>query len=360
MEGYSVVGRTHLPHCRVVSLYVEQTPKNDIGVPFAARYGIPVVSTPTEALTLGTGKLAVDGVLIIGEHGEYPHNAKGQHLYPRRRLIEEALGVFRASGRSVPVYTDKHLSYSWEFARSLHAQAKTLGAPLMAGSSVPVAWRRPALAFKPGVPLEDALSLGFSGLEVYGFHTLELLQAFVEKRQGGETGIASVRCLEKDAAWDAAAKGLWSADLLRATLRTLPKPEARAAGATTTLADLRRADPDATVFLVEYRDGFKGAAYLSRGLAEEFAFAAKVRGRSEPVATWCELNKPQRDHFSFLCNHIEVMFRTGRPSYPVERTLLVTGALAALVDSHAEGGVRVPTPHLAEVGYTPAPEFFTA
>ena len=95
---------------------------------------------------------------------------------------------------------------------------------------------------------------------------------------------------------------------------------------------------------------------MSRGLAAEFGFAATVRGRSEPVGTWCELNKPQRDHFSFLCNHVEVMFRTGRPSYPVERTLLVTGALAALIDSRAAGGRRLETPHLAALGYTPAPE----
>jgi hypothetical protein len=75
------------------------------------------------------------------------------------------------------------------------------------------------------------------------------------------------------------------------------------------------------------------------------------------VSCWCELNKPQRDHFSFLCNHIEVMFRTGRPSYPVERTYLVTGMLAALMDSHAQGGRRLATPHLREIGYTPVPEW---
>jgi hypothetical protein len=34
----------------------------------------------------------------------------------------------------------------------------------------------------------------------------------------------------------------------------------------------------------------------------------------------------------------------------------VTGALAALVDSHAAGGRPIATPHLAALGYTPAPE----
>jgi hypothetical protein len=378
LEGYSVVGRTHRPHCEVVSISVEQVPETDIGRPLAARYRVPFFNGDVAAaLTLGTGRLAADGVLLIGEHGDYPFNARGQHLYPRRRLFEEVVEVFRRSGRSVPVYCDKHLSYDWPSALWMYEQSRALRFAMMAGSSVPVAWRRPPLAFKPGVPLDAALAVGFSGVEVYGFHTLELLQAFAEKRRGGETGIRSVRCLSGDAVTDAAAQGLWRPELLFAALKTLPAPasasmaKAREAllrtppgavsnpepGATQFLKDvLRRADPEAVVFLVEYRDGFRGAAYVSRGLSDEFAFAASVRGRSEPVATWCELNKPQRDHFSFLCNHIEVMFRTGRPSYPVERTLLVTGALAALMQSHAERGALIATPHLADLGYTPAPD----
>lgn len=360
IEGYSVVGRTHPPHCKVVSLHLDQSPETDLGRPLAARYGIPVFGSPTDALTLGKGKghLEVDGVLLIGEHGEYPFNTKEQHLYPRRRLFKEVLDVFRASGRSAPIYTDKHLSYDWSFARGMYDEAKSLGVAMMAGSSVPVAWRRPALALRPGAPIEQALALGFSGTEVYGFHALELLQAFTEKRKGGESGVVAARCLEGQAAWEAAARGLWSTRLLRDALRTIPGG-AQAEAQLATDADLRRADPNAVVLLMEYRDGLHAAAYLSRGLANEFAIALKVQGVAEPVATWCELNKPQRDHFSFLCNHIEVMFRTGKASYPVERTLLVTGALAALMDSRAQGGIPIPTPHLAELAYAPVPDFGT-
>ena len=355
IEGYAVIGRTHLPHATVVSLAIEQFPETDIGRGLAARYGIPLFDTPAAALTLGGdgAALAVDGVLLVGEHGDYPFNAKEQRLYPRRRLFEEIVKVFRRSGRSVPVYNDKHFSYDWPSAAWMYGQSRALGFALMAGSSVPVAWRKPPLAFQPGIALDGALSLGFSGLEVYGFHTLELLQAFVERRRGGEVGIRAVQCLEGPAVWEAARQGRWRVDLLRAALRSVPRAHS---GTGDVPGDLERADPEAVVFLVEYSDGFKAAAYLSRGLSAEFGFAAAVGGRAEPVATWCVLNKPQRDHFSFLCNHIEVMFRTGRPSYPVERTLLVTGALAALMDSHAAGGRRLETPHLASVGYTPAPE----
>ena len=132
-------------------------------------------------------------------------------------------------------------------------------------------------------------------------------------------------------------QGLWRVDLLPAALRHVPGAE----GLPRDVAACRRADPEAVVFLVEYATASARRPTVARRLVAEFAFAARSRGRREPVGTWCELNKPQRDHFSFLCNHIEVMFRTGRPSYPVERTYLVTGVLAALMDSRAEGGRRV-------------------
>jgi hypothetical protein len=353
IEGYAIVGRTHLPHASVVSLAIEQFPATDIGRGLAARYAIPIFETPAEALALGNadGMLAVDGVIVIAEHGDYPFNAKGQQIYPRRRLFEEIVRVFRRSKRSVPVYCDKHFSYDWSSAAWMYTQSRRLSFPMMAGSSVPVAWRRPPLAFRPGIALEGALALGFGGLEVYGFHTLELLQAFVERRRGGEVGIRAVQCLEGSSAWEAARQGRWRVDLLRAALNRVPRTQPGDVP-----RELGKADPDAVVFLIEYSDGFAAAAYLSRGLAAEFGFAAAVRGLSDPLSTWCVLNKPQRDHFSFLCNHIEVMFRTGQPSYPVERTLLVTGALAALVDSRAAGGRRLETPHLAGLGYQPAAE----
>lgn len=349
IEGYAIAERVHQPHCEVVSLRIEQFPETDIGRGMAARYGLRLASSVADALTLGTGELAVDGVLIIAEHGDYPFNAREQHLYPRRRLFAEAVAVFRGSGRGVPVYLDKHFSYDWLSSKWMYEQSQDLGFPMMAGSSVPVAWRHPALAFRPGIALDSALALGFSGVEVYGFHALELLQAFVEKRRGGETGVAAVQCLEGPACWDAARDGRWPVRLLESALAKVPGGHRG--------PPAREHDPGAVAFVVDYADGFRGTAFLARRLASEFGFAAAVAGRAEPVACWCELNKPQRDHFSFLCNHIEVMFRGGRSSYPVERTYLVTGALDALMASRAEGGRQIPTPHLRTIGYQPAPDF---
>ncbi len=113
------------------------------------------------------------------------------------------------------------------------------------------------------------------------------------------------------------------------------------------------------MFRIEYADGFEAAVCLTGGLVSEYCFAAEITGREQLVATYCLLPKPQRDHFSFLCNHIEFMFRSGEPSYPVERTLLTTGVLDALHDSRHAGGKRVQTSHLRDLRYTPAEDFPT-
>src|SRR5262249_16094220 len=158
-------------------------PDTDIGRGLAARYKIPLFKTPGETLTQGGKDLAVDGVLLVGEHGDYPTNEKGQKLYPRRRLFEEIVKVFRATGKRVPVYNDKHFSYAGENAQWMYEQSRELKFAMMAGSSVPVAWRRPPLELLRGAKLESVLAAGNGPVEGYGFHILECLQAFAERRQ---------------------------------------------------------------------------------------------------------------------------------------------------------------------------------
>ncbi|HAA77942.1 TPA: hypothetical protein DCE37_22820, partial [Candidatus Latescibacteria bacterium] len=97
---------------KVVSLYVDQRPEGDQSLDRAREFGFEIYPTIAEALRCGGDALDVDGVLIIGEHGEYPSNEKGQKLYPRYEFFKECVDVFEADGRSVPVYNDKHLSYS--------------------------------------------------------------------------------------------------------------------------------------------------------------------------------------------------------------------------------------------------------
>ena len=156
---------------------------------FAAHAGAKIVPTIHDALTLGTGKLAVDGVVLIGEHGVYPRNEKGQHMYPRRRFFEETVRTFEAVGSAVPVFNDKGLGYAWNDAKWMYDQSRSLKFPLMAGSSLPTTWRRPDLEVPIGVKFDECLAIGFGDVEAYGFHALETLQCMAERRQSGETGV---------------------------------------------------------------------------------------------------------------------------------------------------------------------------
>lgn len=351
LEGCRTLDVDYHPRVEIASLYLDQVPANDMGHAMAERHGVPIFRTIEAALTLGGGTLAVDGVLLIGEHGQYPHNEIGQHLYPRRRFFEEAAAVIRHAGRPVPVFNDKHLACAWADAKWMYDTARDLQVPFMAGSSIPLAWRKPDLRLPLGVELEEGIAVGYGGTEAYGFHALEGLQCMAERRAGGETGVRSVRAVQGEAVWEAAERGWWSWPVLRAALACSENPAL--AGASP--EELRREQtrpPEA--FLVEYRDGFRGTVLMLHGLAGEFLFAGRLRGQSEPVGTlfWLQDGKPY-GHFALLCQAVEQMFLTGRPTYPVERTLLATGILDRAMHSLARGGETLETPEL-DITYAPS------
>ena len=154
------------------SLYVDQVPDNDLSREVGRECGVRVTRSVADALTEGD-KLAVEGVLLIGEHGNYPLNEKGQILYPRFEWMEEIAAVFKKVGKSVPVFNDKHLSYTFEKGRKMLVRGTELRFPIMAGSSLPVVWRRPELELKLEAPIEDALAATYGPIEIYGFHALE-------------------------------------------------------------------------------------------------------------------------------------------------------------------------------------------
>ena len=262
-------GRLKPPRVEVVSIYTDQVPENDISREWAARSGVPIFDTIWEALTLGGESLAVDGVIIIGEHGDYPLNARGQKEYPRRRLFEAVLEVMRASNRFVPIFNDKHLAYAWADAKWMYDATREHGIPFGAGSSVsvcPVAWRFPAYEVPLGAQVQEAFTVGHGGLESYGFHTLEVLQCMVERRQGGETGVAAVQALSGAAVWEAAAAGRWDRALLDAALTTLDKPLA---------GEVEHLAVDPVIYLIEYRDGLKAATAMLKDITSNWIFAAR-------------------------------------------------------------------------------------
>lgn len=351
LEGFDHKGGG-FPDLELVSMYVDQFPDNDMSRALAKKHGFRLCQTIDEALTLGGNKLVVDGVLLIGEHGKYPFNEKGQHLYPRRRFFEGTIAAFDRCKQVVPVFNDKHLSATWEDAHWMYEQARRRMIPFLAGSSLPLTWRKPPLTLPRGCEIEAAVALGYGPFESYGFHALETLQCMVERRKGFETGVRAVQCLTGEAIWQAMDRGEWSQELLEAGIALIPSKGK---------GDYRKAvagNGQGGVFLIDYRDGLRAAVamlngYVYEGFSGAFAFACKLRGQAKPLATHFYLeNRRPFGHFAYLVKAIESMIHTGHPSYPVERTLLTTGILDAVMTSRFEKNKRIETPHL-DIRYTP-------
>ncbi|WP_158859386.1 hypothetical protein [Lunatibacter salilacus] len=346
LEGFNQDQNPPYPQSKIVSMFTEQVPENDMSRKMAAKYNVPIFRTVSEALTLGGDSLEVDGVLLIGEHGDYPMNDKEQKLYPRFEMFLKITDVFRETGKSVPVFNDKHLSWSWRQAKRMVSISRELNFPMIAGSSVPVAWRIPAIDTPFGIRQTHAVAISYSGLDIYGFHVLESLQAVVERRKGGETGVRSVQCFENDACWDFMANNAWVSRLFEAAIsNSLTKKQ----------GDIKSLVPTPTVFVIEYSDGLLAAAFLMTGLVEDFTVAVDVVDQDQPYATLMRLQpgKPHH-HFGCLVKNIEQLFETGIPPYPVERSLLTSGILDFALESRFKGYKKLRTPELAAVSYEPS------
>ena len=152
--GYTWGGQWQAPRFDVASVYIEQEQKqNDLAQQRIEKYKLKRVPSIAEALTLGTSKLAVDGVVVIAEHGDYPSNEKGQRRYPRYDWFKQIVKVFEQTGQSCPVFNDKHLSTVWSECVEMVEDSKRLKFPFLAGSSLPVTWRFPAIDMPVDTPL---------------------------------------------------------------------------------------------------------------------------------------------------------------------------------------------------------------
>jgi hypothetical protein len=349
LEGYWINDKFYAPPVQIVSLYQDQIHPADVGRKLAMAYDVSPRKSIADALTLGTGKLAVDGVIIVAEHGDYPWNDKQQQLYPRFEFFSAVVDQFRKSGRAVPVYTDKHLSYDWTKAKRMYDWSRELGFPMMAGSSVPVTFRRPELDIPRGSDIESALAVGSGWVTDGGiFHNLEVLQCFAERRRGGETGVRAVQHYEGDAVWHAAEQGVWSTELMMAALSRAETPGKGRP------QDVR----NPVLCIAEYNDGFRGGALMLPGLVNEFLFAMRLKGEKEPRSTLLYDPPENSNNFSMLVHGINQMLTTGTRPYPVERTLLTTGALAFLMESAYRGHVRVETPMLRIAYQAPEQSYY--
>jgi hypothetical protein len=355
LVGYPRQGKWHHPPLDVVSAYVDQQPKNDLSRKRAAEFGFKIYPTIAETLRCGGSRLAVDAVLIIGEHGNYPVNKLGQRLYPRYQFFKQVAEVFKKDGKSVPVFNDKHLSWNWDWARQMVQTAKTLRIPFLAGSSVPVTWRLPAIDMPYGAVVEEIVCVAMGGLDSYDFHALEAIQCMAERRAGGETGVSALQALRGSAVWKGLKAGTWQkggfdSSLFEACLcrsQTLAHPPTHS-HRHPTAQQIQEWVKDPVAYRFEYADGLKATMLLMNGLVGDFTLAARLNGKSEPLSTLFYLPpNPNVTYSAALMSKVEELFLTRKPPYPIERTLLTTGLVAAGMASLASGQKRLKTPHLA-------------
>ena len=343
LEGYKQDDKPPYPRNKIVSMFTEQVPKADMSRERAKKYGVPLYRTVVDALTLGGDKLAVDGVILIGEHGDYPFNDKEQRLYPRFEMFLKITDVFRTSGRAVPVFNDKHLSFNWRQAKRMVEISREMKFPMLAGSSVPVAMRIPSIDAPFGVKQNKAVAISYSGLDIYGFHLLESLQCLTVRRRGGETGVKAVQCFEGDECWRYMSQNPWVERLFNEALK---RSNTRKPG------DPKALVKNPSVFVIDYADGLQAAAFLMTGMVEDFTIAIDLEGKSDPFSVLMNLqNGRPHHHFGCLTKKIEEMFETGKAPYPVERSLLTSGMLDFALESRFQGHKRLETPELAKVRY---------
>lgn len=357
LHGYAWHGGWHTPEVDLVSLYIDQFPEGDLARATAKRFDVPIYPSIAEALTMGGSDLAVDGVVLIGEHGRYPRNEMGQTLYPRYKFFKEVVNVFESSGKSVPVFNDKHLSTDWGECVEMVEDAKRLGFAFLSGSSLPVTWRMPAIDLPYDTPLAESVCVGYGGVDSYDFHGLETAQCMSDRRRGGEVGIRSVEALRGERMWERLATLDSTTKLVLAALSRSHSLPVEGGYLTDPISIdwARRNFAEGFAYFIEHRDGFR-TTLVMLPVIQDFNYAGLNGETGEVLSCQMYLPMPGRaastaEFFNPLVHHIETMVLEGKAPYPAERTLLTSGMTLAAVQSLHRDGAKVETPEM-EVRYT--------
>lgn len=347
IDGYWWKGKYMSSRVEVVSIYLDQHDASALGRKVAKAKGIPTFKAVSEALTLGGNELAVDGVVIVAEHGDYPKDLKGRWLLPRWRIFQQVVRVFEQSNKAVPVFNDKHLSYDWDEAKWMFDKSRELKFPLTGGSSIPVYYRKPEIELDIDTPIKHSIVLGGASDEGGIFHCIDVLQAFVERRKGGETGVKSVQSIRGAETWKWVAQNSWVEELLDAVAKDFELQ-----------AGHFQKNTSANICIVSYNDGTKAAVISGRGVG--WTYAAEIEGKSDPTIVsmlgWA--GPYDQYHASNAQPHwITEMMVTKKEPFNAKRLLLSTGITNHYVESNWENGHfsaigrQIETPHM-NMSYT--------
>jgi hypothetical protein len=328
LDGYWWNGAHTPSRVDIVSVYINQYETSILGQKICKSKNIPIYKSVGEAVTLGGKELAVDGVVIVAEHGEYPTNLKGQWMLPRWWIYQQVVRVFEQSKRSVPVFNDKHLSYNWDEAKWMFDKSRELNFPLTGGSSIPVYYRKPEIELDNDTPIKTSVVVGGAADEGALFHCVDVLQAFVERRKGGESGVKAVQCIRGPETWEWTDRNPWAGNLLESIRKNFNLDPGH----------FQKIDK-ANVCIVEYNDGTKAAVFSGDDVG--WTYAGEIEGRKAP-AIISMLGWPgpfSQYHASNSQPHwITEMMVTGKEPFNAERLLLSTGIVSYNMDSNWENG----------------------
>jgi len=202
------------------------------------------------------------------------------------------------------------------------------------------------------------------GSDPMDFHALEAMQCMVERRRGGESGVKAVQLIEGDDVWNAGQQGRYSMELLSSALSRSDTPLGLSVedGRPQDLCApgvLRKLVEKPAAYFIEYRNGLKATLLMLNGAVKDFNFAARVRGRKDPLSTQFLLTpEPNVTYSACLMGKVEQMFESGVAPYPVDRTLLVSGVLESCLTSKLQNHARLETPHLSVTYKAPAKSQF--
>ncbi len=342
MDGYWWKGQHVDSRVEVVSAFIHQLDLSPLGRRVCESKGVRIYDKVSDALTLGGDDLAVDGVVLVGEHGNYHTNLLEQKYYPRWWLYQQIVQVFEKSNRSVPVFNDKHLSTSWDEAKWMYNKSRELDFPLFGGSSIPFYFRKPEVDLEAGTPLKYSVVAGGSRNAGGLFHAVDVLQSFVEMRKGGETGVASVQCIHGDEVWKWTERNAWAGNLLDEIRKSFDFQPLH----------FEQNSRQPTVTIVDYRDGTRGAVYTVRDVG--WTYAGEIEGKSKPMIT-SMLNWPgpyAQYHAANAFEHwIVEMMLTRKEPYNAERLLLSTGITGFNMQSNWENGEYLQVGRVIETPY---------
>ncbi len=210
--------------------------------------------------------------------------------------------------------------------------SRELGFPLSGGSLLPVYYRKPEIELDNNTPVKNSIVVGAAPDEGAIFHCIELLQAFVERRRGGETGVRSVQSIRGPEAMKWIENNPWSVKLLNSVATHL------------SLTQGHFQEPARTnICVVEYYDGTKAAIIGSQ--RSDWTYAGEIEGRNEPVVVSL-LGFPgpfDQYHASNAQPHwITEMMVTQKEPFNAERLLLSTGITNFYMESNWQDGKYMP------------------